>query len=150
LGSSPGGASQALLEQELRVVGIDPAVMHERVLQHPNFTHVRARAADLKRKEFAEVRWLMADANLAPGNTLEAIEDIVTNRRVNIHGMLITLKLLDMKMIGDIDNHLQRIRSWGYRHVRARQLAFNRREVCVMAVKSKGRLHFGRKRKSTD
>ena len=58
LGSSPGGSCQALLERGLQVIGVDPAVMDERVLSHENFTHVRARAADLKRKEFANVRWL--------------------------------------------------------------------------------------------
>jgi len=28
----------------------------------------------------------------------------------------------------------KRVRSWGYEHVRARQLAFNRQEVCVVAT----------------
>ena len=142
LGSSPGGSVQCLLEKGLRVIGIDPAIMDERVLNHANFTHVRARAADLKRKEFAGVRWLFADANIAPDNTLEAVEHIVTNRRVSIEGMLLTLKLLDWEMAGQLDDYLQRIREWGYRHVRCRQLAFNRREVCVFAIRNKARLKF--------
>ncbi len=149
LGSSPGGSCQCLLERGMKVIGVDPAIMDERVLKHPNFTHVRARAADLKRKEFANVRWLMADANLAPENTLEAIEAIVTNRRVNIAGMLITLKLLDWSMAAEIQRYLDQIRGWGYRHVRARQLAFNRREVCVMAIRNKSKLKYGKKRKVT-
>lgn len=148
IGSSPGGACQALLEKGLHVMGIDPALMDERILSHPNFTHLRARAADLKRKEFARVRWLMADANIAPGNTLADIEHIVTNRRVGIQGMLLTLKLLDWDHAVEIDSYLARIRSWGYRSVRARQLAFNRRELCVAVAKSKGRLKFGRRPKS--
>ena len=78
-GFTNGGACQALLERDLRVIGVDPAKMDERLLKHPNFTHVRARAADLKRKEFADVRWLIMDANIAPESTLEAIEHIVTN-----------------------------------------------------------------------
>lgn len=146
LGSSPGGSCQALLERGLHVIGIDPAIMDKLVLEHPNFTHVRARAADLKRKEFANVRWLMTDANIAPANTLDAVEHIVTNRRVNIPGMLLTLKLLDWSMAEEIDGYLDRIRSWGYRHVRARQLAFNRREICVLAARSKGKMRIGFRR----
>lgn len=146
LGSSPGGSCQCLLERGLRVIGVDPAIMDKRVLSHPNFTHIRARAADLKRKEFADVRWLVSDANIAPENSLAAIEDIVTNRRVNVTGMLITLKLLDWKMASLIPDYLEQIRGWGYRHVRARQLAFNRREVCVVALKNKSKVKYGRRR----
>ena len=142
LGSSPGGSCQCLLEKGLQVVGIDPAIMDERVMKHPNFTHIRARAADLKRKEFANVRWLVADANIAPENTLDAVKDIVTNRRVHIEGLLLTLKMLDWEMATQLDEYLNRIREWGYRHVRCRQLAFNRREVCVFAIRSKARLRF--------
>ena len=148
LGSAPGGSCQALLERGLQVTGIDPGVMDPRVLRHPNFTHVRARAGDFKRKEFSSTRWLVADANIAPQNTLEAVEHIVTNRRVHIEGMLITLKILDWAMTDQIDDYLDRIRSWGYRHVRARQLAFNRRELCVMAARSKSRLRLGRRSSS--
>jgi len=146
LGSSPGGSCLALLERELNVIGVDPALMNEQVLAHPNFTHFRARAADLKRKEFAEVRWLFADAVITPGHTLDAIENIVTNRQVSIEGLLITLKLLKWEMAGEINGYLDRVRSWGFRHVRVRQLAFGRREVVVFAGKSKGAIRFAKRK----
>ncbi len=146
LGSAPGGSCQALLDHGLQVVGIDPAIMDERVLKHPNFTHVRARAADLKRKEFADVRWLTTDASLDPSSTLSAVENIVTHPKVNIPGMLLTLKVQDAKMALEIDANLDRIRDWGYRHIRARQLAFNRREICVLAARSKGKMRLGFRR----
>lgn len=149
LGSSPGGACLALLERDLRVIGVDPATMDKRVLDHPNFTHFRARAADLKRREFAEVRWLVSDTNIAPASALDSIEHIVMNRRVNIQGMLVTLKLLTEETKAEIDGCMDRVRSWGYRYVRARQLAFNRHEVCLFAAKSKGRMHFRRGRRTT-
>lgn len=148
LGSSPGGSCLALLESGLKVIGVDPAIMDERILAHPNFTHFRARAADLKRKEFADVKWLFADANIAPANSLDAIEHIVTNRRVNIQGMLITLKLLSWEMTSEIDDYIDRIKAWGYQHIRVRQLAFNRRELCVYAAKSRARMRFTRRGKS--
>ena len=123
--------------------GADSAKMDsfaDGLLEHPHFTHLRARAADLKRREFSQVQWLMTDANIAPTSTLDAVEAIVTHRHVHVSGMLLTLKLLDWSMAGEIETYLARIRSWGYRHIRARQLALNRREICVLAAKSKSRL----------
>ena len=43
IGCAPGGSCQALLSRNLGVVGIDPAAVDERVLEHENFTHVRKR-----------------------------------------------------------------------------------------------------------
>jgi 23S rRNA (cytidine2498-2'-O)-methyltransferase len=135
IGSSPGGSCQALLDRGLTVTGIDPADMDDSVLADPNFTHIKARGADLKRREFRGVKWLMADSNVAPKHTLDTVEHIVTNRQVNIRGMLLTLKLPDWKLAESIPKYIQRIRSWGYEYVRARQLAFNRQEVCVAAMR---------------
>jgi 23S rRNA (cytidine2498-2'-O)-methyltransferase len=135
LGSSPGGSCQALLDRGLIVTGIDPADMDETLLAEPNFTHVKARGADLKRREFRTVRWLVADSNVAPKHTLDTVENIVTNRQVNVRGMLLTLKLLDWKLARAIPEYIERIRSWGYQYVRARQLAYNRQEICVAALR---------------
>lgn len=135
LGSSPGGSCQALLDRGLIVTGIDPADMDEALLDQPNFTHVKARGADLKRREYRGVKWLMADSNVAPKHTLDTVENIVTNRRVNVRGMLLTLKLLDWRLAESIPDYIERIRSWGYQYVRARQLAYNRQEICIAALR---------------
>lgn len=137
LGSAPGGASQALLEHGLHVTGIDPAEMAPEVLAHPHFRHLRARSADLKRRLFRGFRWLMADMIVAPRYTLDAVEAIVTHRDVRIRGMLLTLKLLEWKLADEIPSYLERIRSWGYEEVRARQLAQNRQEICVVALEKR-------------
>jgi len=137
IGSSPGGACQALLGRDLCVMGIDPAEMHETVLAHPNFTHVRKKAAEIKRSEFARVKWLMSDSNVAPNYTLDSVENIVNNKRTNIRGMLLTLKLIKWELAAELPTYLDRIRSWGYQYVRARQLAFNRQEVCVAVQRSR-------------
>ena len=93
IGSAPGGASQALLDRGIVVTGIDPAEMAPEVLQHPNFTHLRRRANQVKRREFRKIRWLTADMNVAPRYTLDVVEEIVTHPQINIRGMLLTLKL---------------------------------------------------------
>jgi 23S rRNA (cytidine2498-2'-O)-methyltransferase len=133
IGSAPGGASQALLNRGLKVIGIDPADMDERVLANPNFTHWKKRGADIRRREFRKVRYLAADINVAPAYTLDTVEAIVTHPEVKIQGLLLTLKLLDWKLAEQLPEFLDRIRSWGYGQVRARQLHHNRQEVCVAA-----------------
>lgn len=139
VGCSPGGASQALLEQGLTVIGIDPAEVDAAVLAHPHFTHIRKRGADVRRREFRSVHWLAADMNVAPEYTLDTVEAIVTHEAVNVGGLLLTLKLLDWRLAEELPTYLERVRSWGYHQVRARQLAHNRQEVCVTGLRRKSR-----------
>jgi 23S rRNA (cytidine2498-2'-O)-methyltransferase len=136
IGAAPGGASQAFLEKGLKVIGIDPAAMDDRIAAHPKFTHIRKRGHEVRRREFRGVRWLTADINVAPQYTLDAVEAIVTHRDVNIGGLLLTLKLLDWKLADEVPAYLDRVRSWGYRHVAARQLSHNRQEVCLKAIRT--------------
>ena len=134
IGSAPGGASQALLARGYEVLGIDPAEMHPTVLQNPRFTHVRRRAVQVRRRDFRKVRWLTADMNVAPRYTLDAVEAIVTHPEVNVRGMLLTLKLYEWKLADELPDYLDRVRSWGFNVVRARQLQHDRQEVCVAAL----------------
>ena len=134
LGSAPGGASQALLSRGLMVTGIDPAEMHPNLLKHPSFTHIRKRALDVRRRQFRKTRWITADMNVDPEYTCDVLESIVTHPEVNVRGMLITLKLLDWRQYDTISQYLERIRGWGYNFVWARQLQYNRQEVCVAAL----------------
>ena len=134
LGSAPGGATQALLGRGLEVMGIDPAEMHPKVLEHARFTHIRRRATQVRRREFRKVRWLMADMNVAPQYTLDAADSIVAHPEVHVRGMLLTLKLLEWELADELPGWLDRVRSWGYNLVRARQLQHNRQEVCVAAL----------------
>jgi len=134
IGSAPGGSSQALLARGFFVAGIDPAEMAPAVLAHPRFTHIRRRSPQVPRREFRKVRWLTADMNVAPNYTLDSVEAIVTHAEVSVRGMLLTLKLPDWDLARCVPEYLDRIRSWGYNVVRARQLLHNRREICVAAL----------------
>jgi len=134
IGSAPGGASQALLARGLIVAGIDPAEMAPAVLNHPRFTHIRRRSMEVRRRDFQKIRWLTADMNVAPEYTLDAVEAIVTHPRINIRGLLLTLKLPQWDLASNVPQYVARIRSWGYNLVRARQLQYDRREVCVAAL----------------
>ena len=134
IGSAPGGSSQALLQHGYCVTGIDPAAMDPRVLAHPDFVHIRRRSSAVRRRDFRKVRWLAADMNVPPEYTLDAVQSIVTHAEVNIRGLLLTLKLPQWKLADQVPAYLDRIRSWGYNQVFARQLQHNRREFCVAAL----------------
>jgi len=133
IGCAPGGSCQSLLARGLIVAGVDPADVHADVLAHPNFTHVRMRGADIRRREFRQTDWLMADMNVAPTYTLDSVEDIVTHEAVRIRGLLLTLKLPDWRLADELPEYLARVRSWGYPHAMARQLQHSRQEVCIAA-----------------
>jgi 23S rRNA (cytidine2498-2'-O)-methyltransferase len=135
IGSAPGGASQALLSRGLKVIGIDPAAMDQRVLAHPKLMHIQKRGHEVRRREFRDVRWLTVDINVAPRYTLDTVEAIVTHQHVKIEGLLLTLKLLEWKLAAEVPTYMDRVLSWGYKSVAARQLSHNRQEVCVAAVR---------------
>lgn len=133
IGCAPGGSSQALLERGLHVLGVDPAEVDPAVLADPRFTHVRKRGHEVRRREFRKTRWLTADMNVAPQYALDTVEAIVNHDEVRVQGLLLTLKLLDWSLADEAPAYLERVRSWGYAHVQARQLQHNRREICLAA-----------------
>lgn len=135
IGSAPGGASQALLELRLKVIGVDPALMNPTIAAHADFRHIRKRGKEVRKKEFADVKWLVSDSNVIPEQTLDTVEDIVKNSQVHVRGMLITIKMPEWNFANEIPKYLSRIRSWGYKYVKPRHLAFNRQEICIAAMK---------------
>jgi 23S rRNA (cytidine2498-2'-O)-methyltransferase len=133
LGASPGGASQALLDRGLSVLGIDPAVIDPAVLANPKFTHLRKRSHEVRRREFRKVRWLLADMNVAPQYTLDSVEEIVQHPETNIRGLLLTLKLPEWKLVEDLPAWVERVRGWGYPQVAVQQLGHHRQELALAA-----------------
>jgi 23S rRNA (cytidine2498-2'-O)-methyltransferase len=149
IGCAPGGASQALLDRGLFVTGIDPAEVDPSVLAHPRFRHLKKRGQDVRRKEFEGVRWLAADMNIAPAATLDEVEAIVKRPGHSIRGMVLTLKLSDWKRADRLPEYTARVRAWGYRDVRTRQLTTGGQEVCLVALKRKALRRVGSKRART-
>jgi len=132
IGSSPGGSCLALLERGLLVTGVDPAEMDPDVQAHPNFTHVRSRAKDVKRSVFRDCRWLVMDANVPPSYTLDTLDGVLTHGGARPQGLVLTLKLTQPAFAEKLPAIADRLRRYGYSRVRMRQLAFNRQEVCAV------------------
>ncbi len=130
IGSAPGGACQRLLELGLKVTGIDPAEMDESILSHPRYTHIQARGGDLARREYSGAKWLLVDTISKPEQTLQIVQNIVTNQHSDLVGLLITLKIGDYASDERIESWRRTIESWNVADIRIRQLARNRCEVC--------------------
>jgi 23S rRNA (cytidine2498-2'-O)-methyltransferase len=109
---------------------MDPAV-----LQHPNFSHWLNRSVQVKRRAFSQFRILVCDANVTPNYTLDTVEAIVNYPTSNFRGLVLTMKLPEWEHAQEIPTHIERVRSWGFEWVEARQLAHNRREYCLAARK---------------
>jgi 23S rRNA (cytidine2498-2'-O)-methyltransferase len=147
VGCAPGGASQALLDRGLFVTGIDPADVDAAVKGHPRFRHLKKRGSDVRRQEFVGVRWLVADMNIAPEDTLAEVESIVTNPQVSIRGLILTLKFSEWGVSSRIPEFVERVRGWGFRDVRTRQLVTGGQEICLVALRRKALRRLGRKKK---
>jgi 23S rRNA (cytidine2498-2'-O)-methyltransferase len=123
------------LERGLNVTGVDPAEMHPSLLQHPHFTHVRKRGADLRRRALRGFKWLLVDSNVAPQHTLDTVEAMVTHPSTSFQGLLLTLKLPEWRLAHQVGDYARRVRCWGFQSVRCRQLAYQRQEICLAALR---------------
>ena len=88
--------------------------------------------------------------SVTPTYTLDAIEEIVSHDRVSVTGVIMTMKLTDWKLVNDVPALMKRAGALGFKFVRSRQLAFNRREFCMVAVKDRYALRKSRKIKRTE
>lgn len=141
IGSAPGGASYALLERGLRVVGIDPGAMDDRVMSHPNFHHIQRVVAQVPREELPDrIDWLLLDMNVSPSVTLFQVDRLATRMRDSLLGVILTLKLNEWKIAREIPSMLDHVAAMGMTRVRARQLYHNRQEIMVSGLTRKGGL----------
>ncbi|MFM8377884.1 MAG: SAM-dependent methyltransferase [Planctomycetia bacterium] len=135
LGAAPGGACQRLLEAGLVVTGIDPALVDETVAAHPRFEQWRMRARDVKLRQLRGFDWVVADMNIDPTSTLDAIERVLSAPGRPPRGIVATLKLPNWSRAADLPGWLERFSAWGY-VPRCRQLSTGGREVCVVAERA--------------
>ncbi len=137
IGSAPGGAAQHLLERGAMVVAVDPGELDPEIATHKNLIHIRRRAKSVSRKDVADARWLFVDVNMPPSYSLELIADFATNSHMHLRGVVATLKLSNWELATQIDDFRNQVKDLGFSVVRTRQLAFNRQEFCLVALRNK-------------
>ena len=138
IGSSPGGATYALLTRGLEVYGIDPGEMHPHTLgftgpHHNHFTHLQMPAAEVPRRALPHrYDWLLLDVNLAPMVSLKYVERFVALAHGGLKGAVLTLKLNDDGVFEALPRVLDRISRLGPRQLRVTQLPSHRSEVVAI------------------
>lgn len=138
IGSSPGGASFALLERGLHVHGIDPGAMTQSVLTYVGpggnrFTHHAVPAAEVDRRALPKkFQWLANDVNLAPMIALKYVERFCALGRDTLRGAFITLKINDDGIFAALPRLRARIAKLGAREVRYTQLPSHRSEIVAI------------------
>jgi 23S rRNA (cytidine2498-2'-O)-methyltransferase len=142
IGSAPGGASYALLQRGVDVIGIDPGAMDPVVLNFKGparFFHEARSVTTVRREELPEsVQWLLVDMNTGPDTAIYPVERLAIRMENSLLGVIMTLKLNEWSFSKHIPNWLERIREMGMTRVRATQLAHNRREICVVGMTRQG------------
>lgn len=134
IGSSPGGATYALLEKGLTVEGIDPAVMSDICLNHPKFIHHHISIQDFKVFELKNhIQWLFVDMNLPPEGTLREIEKVVEKIRPTLKGAFITLKMTKFELVSRVPMYLTFVNKMGLKVVMATQLPSHKQEFLIYA-----------------
>jgi 23S rRNA (cytidine2498-2'-O)-methyltransferase len=138
IGSAPGGASFALLERGLEVVGIDPGAMAPLVRDYVGpsgnrFVHLAVPAAEVERKSLpARFHWLACDVNLAPMVALRYVERFVALAQGRLRGAFLTMKLNDDGIFEALPRLAVRIERLGSRTVRWVQLPSHRSEIAAI------------------
>jgi len=134
IGSSPGGATYALLQKGLSVEGIDPGLMSQVCLNHPQFTHHHISIQDFKVYELKNhVQWLFVDMNLAPEATLAEIEKVVEKAKPSLKGAFITLKMTKFDLVKRVPMYLTLVHNMGLRVIFATQLISHKQEFLIYA-----------------
>jgi 23S rRNA C2498 (ribose-2'-O)-methylase RlmM len=135
LGSAPGGASLFLLEQDLKVIGVDPADMDSRILKFFDFKHLKKPFETLSEKDFKRgADWIVSDINLPPTVVLKEVFRMLTF--LEPRGLLITLKINDMKHLEIVATIREQIRRQGFDKVELKYLPSHKKEIALIALRS--------------
>lgn len=139
IGSAPGGASFALLERGLKVVGIDPGEMDPRVLARPTFKHICRPVAQVLREELpSSIEWLLLDMNVEPRISLYAVDRLAGRMTESLLGVFLTVKLNRWSIADEIPSMLEHVKAMGMTRARATQLPSNRQEIMIHGLTRKG------------
>ena len=135
LGSAPGGASLFLLDQELNVLGVDPAEMDPVIRNNIRFKHLKRPFETLRSDDFRNgVDWIISDINLPPTVVLKEVERLLTFLKPK--GLVLTLKLNQEKHLNSLKYTVKNFESWGFENVRLKYLPSHRQEIALIVQHS--------------
>lgn len=135
LGSAPGGASMFFLEQDLRVIGVDPAEMDAKILKNKNFKHWKRPFETLTEEDFkTDIDWIISDVNLPPTVVLAQVHRLLGFLRPR--GLILTLKINQDKHLEMLPYVVNDFKKMGFKRVELKYLPSHRREIALIALQS--------------
>lgn len=132
IGAAPGGWTSLLLERGMQVTAVDPAKMHESLLEHPRLEIMNRNAGEVS-FEPGEFDLLVCDMSWSPKHTaqlvIQLLEAVVTGGTV-----IVTVKLMHKKPLQTIRECMAMFEE--HLHIiRAKQLFHNRDEITLYMMK---------------
>lgn len=136
IGCAPGGSVSFLLEQGLKVTGIDPAEMDQRLLEHAQFTHLQWPIQRLQAPEilgYKDIDLLSVDLNLPPDQSLDEVLRFVPHLQ-SLKRMLMIFKVSKPSDLSRMQGWLSRVHSAGAREAFFLHLPSHRHETLMVAT----------------
>lgn len=134
LGSAPGGASLFLLDQDMKVLGVDPAEMDTIVLKNINFKHLKKPFETITAENFTDdVDWIVSDVNLPPSVVVREVLRMLTF--LEPRGLVLTLKINQEKQLQMLSKTVKDFRAQGFTKVGLKYLPSHRQEIALVALR---------------
>lgn len=135
IGCAPGGATVALLDRGLRVVGVDPQpVTLPPRLAGAAFRQIRGAIEGVPRDALPDaVDWIVLDASVAAPVALHALQRLVPRYRKGLRGVLATLKLNEWPLVEQLPRWVAQLEALGLTGARAANLPAFRQEIALFA-----------------
>jgi 23S rRNA (cytidine2498-2'-O)-methyltransferase len=132
IGAAPGGWTSLLLERGLQVTAIDPAALHESLLNHPQLTYLRKNISEVKLRA-NEFDLLVCDMSFSPKLTVRYLMDVMF-ALASGGTFIMTVKFMHKKPFQMIRDVVQSLAPH-VELVKAKQLFHNREELTMFFLK---------------
>ncbi len=135
LGSAPGGASLFLLEQDMKVLGVDPAEMDPRVKKNIDFKHLKKPFETLNSSNLPEdIDWIVSDINLPPTVVMKEVWRLL--HFLEPRGLILTLKMNESKHLEFLASIRAKMRANGFNQVEIKYLPSHKKEIALICLRS--------------
>ena len=135
IGSAPGGASYFLLQQSLKVTGLDPAEMAEICLNNANFIHLKKSVQDVQPKDLSNDYSLMAiDTNLPALTSLRETIRLASWSKKSLNEIFMTIKMPNPRQVRKLSSYANDFKRAGYKVI-YKQLPSHHREILLYGYK---------------
>lgn len=132
LGSAPGGASLRMLELGAKVIGVDPGLMDQSILDNPSFTHILDSVQKVSSRNLPEnVDWLVNDMNIPFEQSIEESQRLMKLRARGLKGAFITVKLSNPHILKKCLLYIDKMRK-EFKEVVCLQLPSHKKEFLLI------------------